>query len=33
VFYASLQGGIAKDSISNTSLTVVGAVSSTDGPF
>jgi hypothetical protein len=33
VFYADLQGGIAKDAISNTSLTVVGATSSTDGPF
>jgi hypothetical protein len=33
VFYASLQNGLAVDSVSSTSLTVVGATSSTDGPF
>lgn len=33
VFYADLQNGLAVDSISSTSLTVVNATSSTDGPF
>jgi hypothetical protein len=33
VFYAPLTGGIAKDLVSNTSLTLVGATSSSDGPF
>jgi hypothetical protein len=33
VFYADLQGGVAKDAITNTAMTVVGATTSTDGPF
>lgn len=33
VFYADLQNGIARDSITATNLTLSGAVSSTNGPF